>query len=115
MKNVKKFLVVLILSLSFFTIPSLISSVSAKEISTNSSIGLTQGEIIGTVNFNMRRNSNVQLFTANQNVQIQSGGHLISISPGGVVSSNNQLGTAVVYTFNPNGDYVIYLITVNAN
>ncbi|WP_342434221.1 hypothetical protein MHH57_13755 [Paenibacillus sp. FSL H7-0442] len=113
MKNARNFLILLALSLLIFTIPSLSSQVSAKEVTTNSSV-VTQGELIGTVNFNMLRNSSVKIFTANQNIQIQSGGHLISISSGGVVSSNNSLGTAVVYTFNPNGDYVKYLITVNA-
>ncbi|WDQ32006.1 hypothetical protein PTQ21_27045 [Paenibacillus marchantiae] len=114
MKNVRNVLILLTLTLSIFTIPSLSSQVLAKEITTNSSV-VTQGELITTVNYNMLRNSSVKLFSANQNIQIQSGGHLISISSGGVVSSNNSLGTAVVYSFNPNGDYVKYLITVNAS
>ncbi|WP_145148431.1 hypothetical protein [Paenibacillus xylanexedens] len=114
MKNVRNVLILLTLSLSIFSIPSLSSQAFAKEITTNSSV-VTQGELITTVNFNMLRNSNVKLFATNQNVQIQSGAHLISISNGGVVSSNTSLGTAVVYSFNPNGDYVKYLITVNAS
>lgn len=112
MKNAKNFLILLSLSLSIFTIPSLSSQASAKEVTTNSSV-VTQGKLLGTVDFHMLRNSSVNLFGSSRNIQIQSGGNLISIS-GGVVSSKNSLGKAVVYTFTPNGDYVKYIITIEA-
>ncbi|WP_145328937.1 hypothetical protein [Paenibacillus xylanexedens] len=113
MKNSRNIFILLTLSISLFIPSSISSQVFAKEITTDSSV-VTQGDLIATVNFNMLRNSNVKLFSSNSNVQIQSGGHLISISPGGVVSSKNSLGTAVVYSYNPNGDYVKYVISINA-
>ncbi|GAB6990105.1 hypothetical protein [Paenibacillus pini] len=114
MKNARKVLILLTLSFSILTISSLSSQVFANEVTTNSS-AVTQGEIISTVNYNMLRNSSVKLFNANSNVQIQSGGNLITISSSGVVSSKNTLGTAVVHHINPNGDYVKYIININAS
>ncbi|KAA6446703.1 hypothetical protein [Bacillus swezeyi] len=107
MKKFYKGLIVSALSISSLALPALTSQASAQE-----PVYAKQVVQPAAVDFRMLRNSNVLLFNGYTRWEIVSGSHLISISPGGVVSSHSSLGTALVYAYDINDNYIIYKITV---
>lgn len=113
MKKCCKGLIVSALSISALVLPSFTGSVSAHEAAGPDQI-VQLGSPITTVDYHMLRNSNVSLLNGYKRWEIISGSSLISISSSGVVSSHSSLGTAVVYAYDVNDNYVIYKITVEA-
>ncbi|GLF89626.1 hypothetical protein Saga11_08850 [Bacillus safensis] len=106
-----KGLIVSVLSISSLALPALTNQASAQEPAKSHNIAKSTNEI-GTVDFHMLRNSNVGLLYGYTRWEIISGSHLISISSSGVVSSYSSLGTALVYAYDINDNYVIFKITV---
>lgn len=110
MNKFYKGLIVSALSISSLALPALTNQAYAQEPAQIKQV-VKPADAIGTVDFHMLRNSNV-LLNGYTRWEIVSGSHLISISPGGVVSSHSSLGTALVYAYDINDNYVIYKITV---
>ncbi|MBU8803319.1 hypothetical protein NST56_10420 [Bacillus sp. FSL R5-0560] len=113
MKKFYKGLIVSALSLTTLALPAFTSQASALEPIKSNQV-VQQGDPIATVDYHMLRNSNVSLLKGYTRWEIVSGSNLISISSSGVVSSHSTLGTAVVYAYDINDNYVIYKITVEA-
>ncbi|MGO4899274.1 hypothetical protein ACG2QI_09490 [Bacillus sp. GM2] len=111
MNKFYKGLIVSALSISSLALPALTNQASAQEPAQIKQV-VKPADAIATVDFHMLRNSNVLLLNGYTRWEIVSGSHLISISPGGVVSSHSSLGTALVYAYDINDNYVIYKITV---
>ncbi|UQZ91898.1 hypothetical protein [Bacillus safensis] len=111
MNKLYKGLIVSVLSITSLTLPALTNQASAQEPAKSLNIAKPTNEI-GTVDFHMLRNSNVGLLYGYTRWEIISGSHLISISSSGVVSSYSSLGTALVYAYDINDNYVIFKITV---
>lgn len=113
MNKFYKGLIVSALSISALTLPSLTTHASAHEPFNTEQVKQL-GDPIATVDFHMLRNSNVHLLKGYTRWEVVSGSNLISISSSGIVSSHSALGTALVYAYDINDNYVIYKITVNA-
>lgn len=115
MKKFYKGLIVSALSLATLAFPAFTSQASALTPIKSVDQVVQQGDPIATVDYHMLRNSNVSLLKGYTRWEIVSGSNLISISSSGVVSSYSSLGTAVVYAYDINDNYVIYKITVEAH
>ncbi|MBL4968923.1 hypothetical protein [Bacillus halotolerans] len=113
MKKFYKGLIVSALSISALVLPSLTTHASAHELGNTEQVKQL-GDYVTTVDYNMLRNSSIQLLKGYTRWEIVSGSNLISISSSGIVSSHSTLGTALVYAYDINDNYVIYKITVNA-
>ncbi|MCY9377226.1 hypothetical protein MOF34_19620 [Bacillus sp. T17B1] len=112
MKKFYKGLIVSALSLTTLALPAFTSQASAQTPVKSVDQVKQLGKSFGTVDFHMLRNSNVTLLQGYTRWEIVSGSSLISISPSGVVSSHSTLGTAVVYAYDINDNYLIFKITV---
>ncbi|MCY0089286.1 MULTISPECIES: hypothetical protein [Bacillus amyloliquefaciens group] len=113
MKKFYKGLIVSALSISALAFPSLTTHVSAQEPVKSEQVKQL-GDYITTVDYNMLRNSSVHLLKGYTRWELMSGSNLISISSSGIVSSHSTLGTALVYAYDINDNYVIFKITVHA-
>ncbi|WP_238810250.1 hypothetical protein [Bacillus velezensis] len=114
MKKFYKGLIVSTLSLTALALPAFTSQASALTPVKSVDQVKQLGDSLGTVDFHMLRNSNVSLLKGYTRWEIVSGSNLISISSSGVASSHSTLGTALVYAYDINDNYVIYKITVEA-